>query len=124
MLLASLLVSHNALGGGNDGDAQALQDVGDLIGTGIDAQTGLGRDEAVFEKIRGNVYEIFSAVLTTARNQPAPMDFFRRQLAAIPATWEAALEKARAHGDESKAHTELLKLEAVRAIREHMEESL
>ena len=82
------------------------------------------RDEAVFEKIRGNVYEIFSAVLTTARKQPAPMDFFRRQLAAIPANWEAALEKARAHGDEAKVHTELLKLEAVRAIREHMEESL
>ena len=52
------------------------------------------------------------------------MDFFRRQLAAIPANWEAALEKARAHGNEAKAHTELLKLEAVRAIREHMEESL
>lgn len=81
------------------------------------------RDEAVFEKIRGNVYEIFAAVLTTARKQPAPMDFFRRQLAAIPANWEAALEKARAHGDEAKAHTELLKLEAVRAIRERLEES-
>ena len=82
------------------------------------------RDEAVFEKIRGNVYEIFSAVLTTARKQPAPMDFFRRQLAAIPANWEAALEKVKAHGDEAKAHTELLKLEAVRAIRERLEEIL
>ena len=79
------------------------------------------RDEAVFEKIRGNVYEIFSAVLNTAKNQPEPMVFFRRQLDAIPANWEAALEKAKAHGDEAKAHTELLKLEAVRAIRAHME---
>jgi len=79
------------------------------------------RDEAVFEKISGNVYDIFTAVLNTARNQPDPMDFFRRQLAAIPANWEAALEKARAHGDEAKAHTELLKLEAVRAIRERLE---
>ena len=79
------------------------------------------RDEAVFEKIRGNVFEIFSAVLSTAQSQPEPMVFFRRQLDAIPANWEAALEKAKAHGDEAKAHTELLKLEAVRAIREHME---
>ena len=79
------------------------------------------RDEAVFEKIRGNVFEIFSAVLNTAKSQPEPMVFFRRQLDAIPANWEAALEKAKAHGDEAKAHTELLKLEAVRAIRAHME---
>ena len=79
------------------------------------------RDEAVFEKIRGNVFEIFSAVLNTAQSQPEPMVFFRRQLDAIPANWEAALEKAQAHGDEAKSHTELLKLEAVRAIRKHME---
>lgn len=79
------------------------------------------RDEAVFEKIRGNVFEIFSAVLNTAKSQPEPMVFFRRQLDAIPANWEAALEKAKAHGNEAKAHTELLKLEAVRVIREHME---
>ncbi len=78
-------------------------------------------DEAVFEKIRANVYEIFTAVLTTAQKQPVPMDFFRRQLAAIPANWEAALEKARTHGDDAKAHTETLKLEAVRAIREKLE---
>ena len=49
------------------------------------------------------------------------MAFFRRQLAAIPANWEAALEKAKAHGDEARAHTELLKLEAVRAIRQEVE---
>ena len=79
------------------------------------------RDEAVFEKIRGNVYEIFSAVLTTARKQPEPMAFFCRQLAAIPANWEAALEKAKAHGDEARAHTELLKLAAVRAIQKEVE---
>ena len=81
-------------------------------------------DEAVFEKIRANVFEIFTAVLNTAQSQPEPMAFFRRQLAAIPANWETALEKARAHGDENKAHTELLKLEAVRAIQEEMEETV
>lgn len=79
------------------------------------------RDEAVFEKIRANVFEIFRSVLHTAQKQPEPMAFFHRQLAAIPANWEAALEKAYAHGDEARAHTEAVKLEAVRSIRENME---
>ena len=80
-------------------------------------------DEAVFEKIRANVFEIFTAVLSTAQKQPAPLDFFRRQLAAIPDNWEAALEKARAHSDDARVHTELIKLEAARAIREKLEET-
>lgn len=78
------------------------------------------QDEAVFEKIRGNVFEIFTAVLNAARKQPEPMAFFRRQLTAIPSNWEAALEKAEAHGDEAKVHTERIKLDAVRAIREQV----
>lgn len=79
------------------------------------------RDEAVFEKIRGNVYDIFTAVLNTAQSQTDPMAFFRHQLNAIPANWESALEKARAHGDDAKMHTELLKLDTVRSIRNRME---
>ena len=78
------------------------------------------QDEAVFEKIRSNVFEIFTAVLNAARKQSDPVDFFRRQLTAIPSNWEAALEKAEAHGDEAKAHTERIKLDAVRAIREQV----
>ena len=78
------------------------------------------QDEAVFEKIRSNVFEIFTAVLNAAQKQSNPADFFRRQLTAIPANWEAALEKAEAHGDEAKAHTERVKLDAVRAIREQV----
>ena len=41
MQLASLLIGHNTLGSGNDGDTQALQDAGQLLGASIDAQTGL-----------------------------------------------------------------------------------
>ena len=41
MLFASLLVGHDALGGGNDGDAQALEDTGELVSAGIHAQAGL-----------------------------------------------------------------------------------
>ncbi len=41
-LLTGRLVGHHALGRGHDGDAQAAQDLRDLIGLGIDAQTRLG----------------------------------------------------------------------------------
>lgn len=78
-------------------------------------------DEAIFEKIRCNVFEIFAAVLKTAEKQPEPMVFFRRQLDAIPASWEAACQKAKAHGDENRAHTENVKLEVVRTIRARLE---
>ena len=42
MVFASLLVGHNALGSGNDGDAQTLENLGQLIGAGVDTQAGLG----------------------------------------------------------------------------------
>ena len=42
MQLASLLVGHNTLGGGDDSDAQTLQNLGQLVSTGIDTQAGLG----------------------------------------------------------------------------------
>jgi hypothetical protein len=36
------LVGHDALGCGNDCSAEALEDLGQLVRTGIDAQAGLG----------------------------------------------------------------------------------
>ena len=41
MLLASLLVGHDALGGGDDGNAETLEHAGELVGTGVNAETGL-----------------------------------------------------------------------------------
>ena len=78
-------------------------------------------DEAVFEKIRANVYEIFRSVAGAAQKTEDPAPFFRARLADIPANWEAALEKARSHGDENRAHTETVKLEVVAAIWAHWE---
>lgn len=78
-------------------------------------------DEAVFEKIRCNVFELFAAVHKAASKQPYPMDFFCQQLDSIPANWETAYQKAKAHGDNGRAHTELVKLEAVRVIRKRLE---
>ena len=42
MQLASLLVGHNTLGGGDDGHAQALENLGQLLSAGVDPQAGLG----------------------------------------------------------------------------------
>ena len=42
MQLACLLVGHNALGRGNDGNAEATQDLGQLVSAGINAQARLG----------------------------------------------------------------------------------
>ena len=51
MGLAGLLVGHDALGRGHDGSTQAAQDAGQLIGTGIDAQTGLGHPAQAAEDL-------------------------------------------------------------------------
>ena len=42
MLRARSLIGHDALGSGNDGNAQAAEDTGQLVSAGIDAQAGLG----------------------------------------------------------------------------------
>ena len=85
------------------------------------------KDEAVFEKVRENVYSIFSTVLKVAREQhdgdeAAIRSFFEIRLNQIPAAWEASLEKARQHGDENKALIEEIKLAAISDIRQALEE--
>ena len=42
MQLASLLVGHNTLGGGDDSHAQTLENLWQLLSTGVDPQAGLG----------------------------------------------------------------------------------
>ncbi|MBQ7872178.1 MAG: hypothetical protein IJ357_08555 [Oscillospiraceae bacterium] len=83
-------------------------------------------DEAVFAKIQGNVFDIFSTVLQVAGrtqgNEAAALQFFRKKLEEIPANWRTALERAEANNDPERAHTERLKLEAVSRIRAAMEE--
>ena len=78
-------------------------------------------DEAVFEKIRGNVFEIFQTVLaagTKAKggDEAAVREFFRQRLGQIPSGWQTALEAARQHNEPDKAKIEELKLGAVSEI--------
>ena len=82
------------------------------------ALTAEGRaDEAVFEKIQGNVLSLSEAVLKTAMQQEEPAGFFRQRMAQIPAAWAQAREKALAHGDENRAYLEQIKLDMAEDVR-------
>lgn len=82
------------------------------------------KDEAVFARIRGNVFDIFRTVLAAGARMAAkgqPADLLREKLDAIPKNWQESLENALAHGETEKAHIEKIKLEAAREIRERFE---
>lgn len=82
------------------------------------ALTAEGRaDEAVFEKIRGNVLSLSEAVLKATAQQADPAGFFRQRMAQIPAAWAQAREKALAHGDENRAYLEQIKLDMAEDVR-------
>lgn len=83
-------------------------------------------DEATFEKIRGNIYEIFRTVLSAGekahKGDPAAgLDFFYKRLQQIPANWRTAYEKAAQHGDTVQMHIEESKLQTVKEIEETFE---
>ncbi len=82
-------------------------------------------DEAVFEKIRMNVYDIFRTVYAAGEKVSGgdgnqQLDFLLRRLDEIPANWQNALEAARSHGNSEKAHIEQLKLDVVAEIRQKL----
>lgn len=74
-------------------------------------------DEAVFEKVRANVYGIFQTVWTLNKDT----EFFREKLETIPQNWQAAREKAEKHGDTAAVTLETIKLETAQEILEHWE---
>lgn len=75
------------------------------------------QDESVFARIEMNVYDAFAAVLNAAEKTGGGEKFFLEKLEQIPGSWRAALEKAEAHGDQQRAHTERIKLSAAEEIR-------
>ncbi len=82
------------------------------------------RDEAAFEQIRANIFEVFRTVLTTAQNtcgdDAAIQTFFVQRLAQIPGAWTNALNEARAHHDTHQQHLQHVKLGVVQEIRREM----
>lgn len=83
-------------------------------------------DEATFEKIRANVYDIFRTVLSVAARTCGEKDaagrFFRQRMESIPSGWAASWEKARQHDDAVRLRQEQVKLDTVGEIRRQFEE--
>lgn len=84
---------------------------------------GERKDEADFEKIRANVYDIFRTVLSAAvKNGGGDADavriFFDRKIGQIPAGWAAAYSKAKEHDDAIQMCIEQIKLDTVDEIRQ------
>lgn len=80
------------------------------------------KDEAVFEKIRANVYNIFRsifgvAVNTCGEDADKVRDFLLKQIDHIPASWLATYETARQHNDAAKVQIEEIKLAVVQEIQ-------
>jgi len=84
-------------------------------------------DEAVFERIRANVYDIFKAMLRVGIRQSGGEDevvkcFFLEKIEQIPASWHDSYSKAEQYGDAEKEQVEIVKLEAVKEIRTAFEQ--
>ena len=80
------------------------------------------KDEAVFEKIRGNVYGIFRTILGVAvqncgEDETKVRDFFMKQINHIPGGWKSTYEAAKQHNDAAKVQIEEIKLAVVQEIR-------
>lgn len=78
-------------------------------------------DEAVFLKIRLNMFEIFHSVFTVGENTAGNDDgklkaFFEDRLLRIPQNWKMALEKAERHENSEAAYIENIKLDTVAQI--------
>lgn len=79
-------------------------------------------DEAIFEKIRMNVFQIFHSVFSVAVKTCGDDDekirqFFLSKAEQIPQNWNTSLKKAEEHNDIEKAHIESIKLETICKIK-------
>ena len=80
------------------------------------------KDEAVFEKIKSNVYDIFRTILSVAvktqnGNADAVKHFFLTKAEQIPANWAKAYQTAKEHGDVERMQLEQIKLETIEQIK-------
>jgi len=80
-------------------------------------------DEAAFEKVKANVYDIFrtmlSVAVTTSKGDPdAARRFFIQKTEQIPSSWASAYDNAKQHHDAVKMRIEQIKLDTVGEIKE------
>ena len=81
-------------------------------------------DEATFEKVKANVYDIFRTILSvavkTSNGDPdAVRRFFVQKTEQIPSSWGTAYDKAKQHNDTVKMRLEQIKLDTIGEIREN-----
>lgn len=81
------------------------------------------QDEANFEKIRENLYDVFRTIYTVAEKTHGADPqrshlFFLNKLAEMQNTWLTALNQAESHGDGKRAHQERLKVDTARHVKE------
>lgn len=81
------------------------------------------QDDANFAKVRTNIYEICRTVTNALINRPgAGTEKVKSQLERFQTSWNAALEKARAHGDIRNIVVEETKLNALEDVIAHFPE--
>lgn len=83
-------------------------------------------DEATFEKIKANIYDIFRTVLsvavTTCKDGPDEVrNFFVKRIEQIPSNWADAYEKAKEHDHTINMQIEKVKLDTVDEIKKIFE---
>lgn len=81
-------------------------------------------DEATFEKVKANVYDIFrtifSVAVKTSKGEPdAVRRFFVQKIEQIPSSWVTAYDKAKQHNDTVKMRLEQIKLDTIGEIKEN-----
>lgn len=88
-----------------------------------DLQADDRMDEAVFEKVKLNVYDIFRTILSVSikscENNPEKVEhFFMLKTEQIPVNWITAYEKAEQNHDIIKMQIEKIKLDTIGEIKE------
>lgn len=82
-------------------------------------------DEANFEKIKANVYDIFKTIFSTAIKKDRDdcskaQAFFMDRLEQILSDWVSAYKKAERHDDAKKMHIENIKINTARDVKENI----
>lgn len=80
------------------------------------------RDEANFEKIRANIFQmvktVFQASARVSQEESQRVRFLESKLTLFQETWESNLAKAKEHGDDLKIVKEQTRLEALTEIQD------
>lgn len=78
------------------------------------------RDEANMQKIRANIFDVFTVVSKTAEKRfpQNPLGFIKERIETIPTAWKQSLAAAEERNEYNKAATERIKLQAMDEIRQ------